>query len=308
MSLVPEPGPLRVLAVSSLVNTFGNGLMFTTSALYFTRIVGLSAAQVGVGLSVAGFVGLLSGMPLGHLADRLGPREMQMALVSVVAVLTLLYTRVQSFWQFVVVASAIVFFDGGTRAARGALIARAVPYDRRVYARAYLRSITNVGITLGAAVAGIALHLDTPAAGARSMVRAGWVLLVACAMFALAEGPGREAAIAILIAAAGIHVYGEILQSAGSFCLNVELAPEHAQGQYQGLAGTGMTLSFMLAPAVVAFLPLGLGRPGWLLLGGLFVTSGMALVPITAWAERTRGRYATLPPAADPAPSVPTSE
>jgi hypothetical protein len=55
-----------------------------------------------------------------------------------------------------------------------------------------------------------------------------------------------------------------------------------------------MTLSFMLAPAVVAFLPLGLGWPGWVILGGLFAVSGMALVPITAWAERTRDRYAAL--------------
>ncbi|MEJ7742167.1 MAG: hypothetical protein WKF73_06215 [Nocardioidaceae bacterium] len=60
--------------------------------------------------------------------------------------------------------SVIAFFDAGARAARGALIAKAVTADRRVHARAYLRSITNIDITLGAAVAAIALHLDTPAA------------------------------------------------------------------------------------------------------------------------------------------------
>jgi MFS family permease len=402
MPLVPEPGPLRVLAAATLVNTFGNGLMYTTNALYFTRIVGLSPAQVGIGLTCAGFAGMISGIPLGHLGDRVGPRELQIVLVAVVAALTLLYTLVQSFWQFAVLASVVVFFEAGTRSTRGALIARAVPSERRVYARAYLRSITNIGITLGAALAGIALHLDTAAAyktlivldaltyvgaavvmlwlphvravsaahsasglqalrdrpyvamvlvsailgmhfglieigmplwvsghtsaprslvsllfivntvavvafqvrasrgidtaaaGARSMARAGWVLLVACVLFAVADGPARWAAIAILVAAAAVHVYGEILQSAGTFCLTMELAPEHAQGQYQGLAGTGMTLSFMLAPAVVAFLPLGLGRPGWLVLGGLFVVAGMALVPVTAWAERTRVRYATV--------------
>jgi predicted MFS family arabinose efflux permease len=403
MRLVPEPGPLRVLAAATLVNTFGNGLMYTTNALYFTRIVGLSAAQVGVGLSCAGFVGLLSGIPLGHLADRVGPREMQIVLLAIISVLSLLYTQVRDFWQFTALVSVVVFFDAGTRAARGALIARAMPFDRRVYARAYLRSITNVGITLGAALAAVALHLDTPtayktlivvdaatyagcavvlrrlphvpvvstgrtssaawqalrdrpyvamvlvsgilslhfglieigmplwvsahthaprslvsllfivntvavvlfqvratrgidspAAGARSMARAGWVLFGACCLFAVADGPGRWEAVAILVAAAGVHVYGEILQSAGSFCLNYDLAPEHAQGQYQGLAGTGMTLSFMLAPAVVAFLPLGLGWPGWLMLGGLFALSGMALIPITARAERTRDRYASL--------------
>lgn len=73
----------------------------------------------------------------------------------------------------------------------------------------------------------------------------------------------------------------------GSFCLNIELAPEHAQGQYQGLAATGITLSFMLAPPVVAFLPLGMGSRGWLILGVIFVASGFALTPIVRWAERS---------------------
>ncbi len=100
----------------------------------------------------------------------------------------------------------------------------------------------------------------------------------------------------MLVAAATVHVYGELLQSAGSFCLNIELAPEHAQGQYQGLAGTGMTLSFMMAPLVVAFLPLGLGAACWILLGGIFVVAGLALLPIVAWAERTRADFATEAP------------
>ena len=400
MPLVPEPGPLRVLASATLVNTFGNGLMFTASALYFTRIVGLSATQVGAGLTCAGLVGLLAGVPLGHLADRMGPREMQIGLVLVTAVLTFGYAAVTAFWHFVLLASTIAFFDAGSRAARGALIAKAVPPGRRVYARAYLRSVTNLGISVGAAIAGIALYLDTatayrtlivldaltfalaagllrslptvapvprgraaspwqalrdrpyvamvavsgilsmhfglleigvplwvansttaprwlvsvlfvvntvaivllqvrvsrgvevPAAGARAMARAGLVLFAACVLFAAAEGLARWAAVTVLVAAACVHVLGEILQSAGTFCLTIELAPDRAQGQYQGLAGTGMTLSFMLAPSVVALLPLGLGRPGWLILGAVFVVSGAALVPITGWAERTRDRYA----------------
>ena len=400
MPLVPEPGPLRTLAAATLVNTFGNGLMFTASALYFTRIVGLSATQVGVGLTCAGLVGLLAGVPLGNLADRIGPREMQIILVVVIALLTLGYAVVTSFWHFVLLACLIAFFDAGSRAARGALIAKAVEPGRRVHARAYLRSVTNLGISFGAAVAGIALHLDTaaayrslivldavtfavaalmlrrlptvtpvprsrgaspwqalqdrpyvamvvvsgilsmhfglleigvplwvansteaprwlvsvlfvvntvaivlfqvrvsrgveaPAAGARAMARAGVVLFAACALFAAAEGKGRWVAVTILIAAACVHVLGEILQAAGTFCLTIELAPDRAQGQYQGLAGTGMTLSFMLAPSVMALLPLGMGRPGWLILGAVFVASGSALVPITRWAERTRDRYA----------------
>jgi len=52
-------------------------------------------------------------------------------------------------------------FDSAERAARGAVIAGAVPADRRVHTRAYLRSVTNVGIAAGAALAGIGLAFDT---------------------------------------------------------------------------------------------------------------------------------------------------
>ena len=47
--IVPADRPTRLLAAATLVNTFGNGLFFTVSVVYFTRIVGLSAHQLGWG-------------------------------------------------------------------------------------------------------------------------------------------------------------------------------------------------------------------------------------------------------------------
>ena len=37
MRIPLEPGPVRPLALATLVNTVGNGVMMTTSVLYFTR-------------------------------------------------------------------------------------------------------------------------------------------------------------------------------------------------------------------------------------------------------------------------------
>src|SRR3954469_2906974 len=88
--LVPTPGPVRALALVTLVNTTGNGVFFTLSALYFTRIVGLSVAEVGLGLGIAAFAGLLAGVPVGHLADRRGPREVMVVLLGIVTVLAFL--------------------------------------------------------------------------------------------------------------------------------------------------------------------------------------------------------------------------
>ena len=73
--MLRTPGPMRTFAAVTLVNTIGNGLLATAVVLYFTRVVGLSGAHVGVGLTIAGALGLLVGVPLGHVADRTGPRE-----------------------------------------------------------------------------------------------------------------------------------------------------------------------------------------------------------------------------------------
>ena len=72
---VPVDQNLRIMAVATLVNTFGNGALMTTFALYFTRVVGLRPTQVGVALSAGALAGLLVQVPAGHLADLRGPRK-----------------------------------------------------------------------------------------------------------------------------------------------------------------------------------------------------------------------------------------
>ncbi|GEP34401.1 MFS transporter [Nocardioides szechwanensis] len=161
MRLLPEEPAVRRMALATLVNTTGNGIFFTLSALYFTRIVGFSVLQVGTGLSIAAGVALFAGVPIGHLADRRGPREVQVALVLVIAGLASLYLLVTEWWQFVLVSTLIAVLDRGAGAVRGALIAGLVQGAARSSTRAYLRSVTNVGMTIGTGVAAIALHFDT---------------------------------------------------------------------------------------------------------------------------------------------------
>jgi hypothetical protein len=74
--IVPPTRPQRAMVPSTFVNLLGNGLFNTASVLYFTLVVHLSAAQVGIGLTIAGLVGLGAGIPSGRLADRYGPRPL----------------------------------------------------------------------------------------------------------------------------------------------------------------------------------------------------------------------------------------
>jgi hypothetical protein len=175
---LPPPGRTRRFAVATLVNTIGNGMFMTGAAVFFTRSVGLSAAQVGTGLTIAGLVGLLAGVPAGRMADRRGARGVAVALLVLEGTCAACFALVHSFAAFVVVAAGASLGDGASSAARGALIAGVVPPDEVVRTRAVLRSVTNFGISLGAVAAGFALHADT---------RAGYVALVLgdCATFLL---------------------------------------------------------------------------------------------------------------------------
>ncbi|MFI7302366.1 MFS transporter [Micromonospora aurantiaca] len=161
MRLLPEPGPSRTLALSTLVNTVGRGTWLTASALFLTRSVGLTVAQVGVALTLTALVSLVASTPMGYLADRLGPRGLQMAALLASAACTAALVTVRSFTGFLVVGMLMAVADAGTRGARGALIAGAVPPDQRVRTRAYLRAVTNVGISVGTVLAGFALAADT---------------------------------------------------------------------------------------------------------------------------------------------------
>ncbi|MET7469433.1 MFS transporter [Micromonospora sp. NPDC005686] len=161
MRLLPEPGPSRTLALSTLVNTVGRGTWLTASALFLTRSVGLTVAQVGVALTLTGLVSLLASTPMGYLADRLGPRGLQMAALLASSGCTAALVAVRSFTGFLLVGVLMAVADAGTRGARGALIAGAVPPDQRVRTRAYLRAVTNVGISVGTVLAGFALAADT---------------------------------------------------------------------------------------------------------------------------------------------------
>jgi dipeptide/tripeptide permease len=134
-----------------------------------------------------------------------------------------------------------------------------------------------------------------PTSAARATRTAGWLLLASMALFAGASGGGVVVAVALLVLGAFVQVIGELLQSSGSFLLSYDLAPNQAQGQYQGVWGTSMSISTMVAPTVLALLPLGLGVPGWIILGVWFAVIGILFVPVVRWAAARQGRMAAQP-------------
>jgi MFS family permease len=126
----------------------------------------------------------------------------------------------------------------------------------------------------------VARRVTDLATAARQVRAAGVVLLVACVVFALsAAGSSALTAVAILLLAAALQALAEMMQASGSWEISFALAPAGRHGQYQGFFGSGFTVARMLGPLLVTTLIISWGTAGWLLLGGLFLAAGVAMVP-----------------------------
>ncbi|MFI0445794.1 MFS transporter [Actinomadura sp. 6N118] len=122
---------------------------------------------------------------------------------------------------------------------------------------------------------------------------AGLIMLACCAVFALsAYGSSAWPATLILLAGIVLQVAGEMFLASGAWEISFGLAPARQQGQYQGFFGMGIPLARMLGPILLTTLIMGWGAPGWLVLGIIFLTAGLAMTPAVRWAERTRPAFA----------------
>lgn len=398
--IIPPPGPPRTLALAQLTNSVGDGAYYVCSVLYFSRVIGLSPTQIGAALTIGWALGAVVGVPLGHLADRRGPRgiALLMSLATGVAIASLLFVR--TYPAFLAAVCLYTCCQCGLAAARQALLAGLVEPARRTETRAYLQSTVNAGLALGAALGGIALQLDNeaayltalamdavtfvlaawvlgrlpapekqlPSAGrpagraltvlrdrpyalvsllnmvmllympllsvvlplwivqrtgapswtvsallvlntltvvlfqvrmaarvtglrsaARAVRQAGIVLLLACACFAVsAAGTSAWLPVLVLLLAACVQVFGEMLLGSGSWEIGFALAPADKQGQYQGFYGAGTAVARLIGPLLLTTLILSWGTGGWLVVGALFLGAGLAMEPAVRWAEAQR--------------------
>ncbi|MGN6415545.1 MFS transporter [Flexivirga sp.] len=158
--LIP-PTPLsRRLSLQSLLFATGEGTFLTGSAVFFTQVVGLSAAQVGLGLTVAGVVSFLVAYPAGRLVDVLGPKRMWSAGALLAALMFGLWPFMSGFSAYLLMVILFEIIENAAGAGRNAYILDVMPEQERIRTQAYMYSALNVGFTLGAIIGGVALAFD----------------------------------------------------------------------------------------------------------------------------------------------------
>lgn len=383
--LIPADHAKRTMSLSTLINTFGNGLFMTIEVIYFTLIVGLSPAKVALALSIAGGVALSVSVPAGHISDRFGPRDIAALAMILEGFLMFTLLSIHTYIPFLLANIGMAVLGNISQTMRMATIAKLGEGEERVAIRAYQRAITNLGISLGTVFAGIALAVNTPLgyqlmlagdavtfilagivfrrmpymeptvergqplsfqalrdkrfvaatalnainslhfvlqsvaiplwvvretsaprwwvsvimmvntiavmlfqvaasrgsgpifAGAKLYRRASLAIAIACILYSTSHGVNAITASAVLILASAVHVYGELIGSAGSWSIGFGLADEKHQGQYQGVWSLSWGLGGTLGPAFVTLMAITLGQEGWFIMAAIFLINGILM-------------------------------
>lgn len=398
---------LRALVAATAVSRIGRGVFFAVTVLFFTQIIGLSAAQAAVVLAVSSGCGVLGSLLGGWMADRWSARRLAFAFEALGGVLLAAYAFAGDFVSALVLASASGFLDSMGHASRSAIIARGFAPERRVHARAVLRTVTNLSIAAGSGLGAVALALGTPEAyriviasggllcalGSLPLLRltaavdapsraamhevrtetgsidtdaaaesrrdwnrrspwrdprylllsvlsavfgmqfgvaefgiplwiteytaapevivsvllivntalvvlfqvrasrgthdvrvagrvtmiAGWLMVAACLVYALAAGLPAWGAIVVLVIAMVAHTFAEILSQAGAWGLSFELADPVRAGAYQGVFGMGFSLGALASPIVVNATAITYGPAGWAMLAAIFLAAAVGI-------------------------------
>ncbi|GAA3635300.1 MFS transporter [Kineosporia mesophila] len=373
---------LQALLLSSAASATSLGLTFSLTALYLTRVAGIGAHAVGIGLTVAGVLAIATTFLAGNLSDRYGAREVMAAGAVTQAVALAGYCLIDGqVVAFVLLACVLLGAQGIQGTAKVTLVAQAFAGSERNSMRARIRVITNIFVAVGSGLGAVTLAVGTAPAYRAALVAAAvlvlgsalplarlnppravparapagsaplgdrrylalaalngvihvqfevltlgmplWVasrtqapealigvlivlntgvvtalqipatrlvsdvrragrtvfaatvlLALACVLYPTAAVFGTVTATAVLVTAVAVHSLGEVLSEAGGWELAFELADPARPGAYQGLSATGAAVGAALAPVVITSTAIAHGLPGWLLLGGVFVSAG----------------------------------
>lgn len=206
----------RVLLVMSFTDALGTGLFLAGSVLFFTRVLGLSGAQIGLGLSLSAVTGVLCTVPLARLADRLGSRRTLVALLLWRGFGFLAYLFVSGFPSFVAVACLLGAAEWAVGPVLQGLVAGVAQGGAGVRAMARMNVVRNAGFACGALMATVAISAKT-AVAYRGLVAADAAsFFLAALLLATLQLPSRPRAAASSAPAARVPDPAYLLLAAGN--------------------------------------------------------------------------------------------
>lgn len=183
-SALPPSRPARKLTLIAFIDAVGSGVFLGGSAVFFTQVVGLSPAQVGLGLSLAAVLGFVSTVPIGMAADHFGDRRALVVVHLWRASGFLAYAFARDLTAFLIVACLLGLADRVMSPLTQSLVTNVVEPPDRVRTMAFVRAVRNAGFAVGAGTATLILGLSNERgyvaialANAISYATAAWMLI-----------------------------------------------------------------------------------------------------------------------------------
>lgn len=150
---LPDSPAGRIFAFSMLISSFGTGMFLAGATVFFIRTAGLTEVQLGLGLGIAAFAGLAATVPIGWVADRAGAKRTLILMVLWRALCFIGLAFVQGPVAFTVVASCQAAAQNATGPVTQALIGAFTSDTDRTRTMAVVRTVRNIGFSLGALAA-----------------------------------------------------------------------------------------------------------------------------------------------------------
>lgn len=159
--LIPPTPMSKRLATNSLLFSTGEGTWMTGSAVFLTQVVGMSAATVGLAITLTGVAEFLLAYPAGRVVDRFGPKRIWAITTWGRALCFVALPFVDSFATYLVVGMAFALFGSAGGSSYQAYVIDVLPKEERIETQAYMYSALNVGFTIGALIGGVALAFES---------------------------------------------------------------------------------------------------------------------------------------------------
>ena len=141
---------------------FGNGVIGPFLIIYLHNVRGISLGVAGLVVAAGSAAALFSGFVAGALSDRLGPRIVLSAALTVGAIAFVFFPFIEEAWHAFALNVLVGVGTGAFWPSQSTLLSSLAPKERRHAAFAQQRMTMNVGFAIGALVAGAIARTDEP--------------------------------------------------------------------------------------------------------------------------------------------------
>jgi MFS family permease len=151
-----------VLEAGALVNSFGNGVVLPFLFIYLHNVRGIPFGLAGLAAAEQSAVAFASGFLAGTLSDRIGPKRVLLAALTVMTIAFAFMPAIHAAWQAFAVYAFWGLGSGAFWPAQSALLAGLTPAARRAPGYALQRLAMNGGVAIGGVVAGLIASVHHP--------------------------------------------------------------------------------------------------------------------------------------------------